>query len=95
MSGGSYEYLQSMELDDFIRTEEQLLRMRDRLSGLGYAEDAALETERLIQMLRQAKVRLSVKIERLGPVWKAVEWWDSGDSGEDQVKSALKEYRGE
>jgi hypothetical protein len=30
----------------------------------------------------------------LADVWKAVEWWDSCDSGEDAVEEALKKYRG-
>jgi len=33
------------------------------------------------------------KARASAPVWKAVEWWDSGDSGPDDLKESLAEYR--
>lgn len=94
MSGGSYNYLCYTEcIEDLAKASGHLKRMRDRLAGLGYARDAALETEDLLVILRQAEIRACVRIERLRDVWKAVEWWDSCDYSEDQVKEALEEYR--
>lgn len=58
-------------------------------------EDAAKETYSLLVQLRQWETRADVHMERLRAVWKAVEWWDSGDWGEDDVREALAEYRGE
>lgn len=43
MSGGSYDYLYSRELDWWALDGDSLSRMIDRLAGLGYAEDAARE----------------------------------------------------
>lgn len=96
MSGGSYNYLGSICYDDLaeLLTKESDLRdMADRLAGLGYAEDAARETEELLVMLRQWKTRAEVRVRRLATVWHAVEWWDSHDWSEDQVRKALATYR--
>jgi hypothetical protein len=95
MSGGAYDYLCHKDAEDaFDSTVQQnLRRMADRLAGLEYAEDAARETEELICMIAQAEVRISVRMSRLGPVWRSVEWWDSCDSSEDYVRDALAEYR--
>ena len=103
MSGGSYEYLfakeaygnggpRSMSIWDF---EAELGHMMERLAELGYAEDAARETEDLRAIMRQAQVRMQARIDRLRGVWHAVEWWESGDSGEDGVREELAKYRGE
>jgi len=97
MSGGSYNYLcyGSDDLAELLGKESDLRDMADRLAGLGYAEDAARETEELLTMLRQWKTRAEVRGRRLKEVWKAVEWWDSCDWTEDQVREALAKYRGD
>ncbi|MFJ9038004.1 hypothetical protein ACIRF8_15595 [Streptomyces sp. NPDC102406] len=96
MSGGSYNYLcRAFDLDDLLGARGSLREMADRLAGLGYAEDAAKETEELLVLLNQWAVRAEVRRNRLAPVWKAVEWWDSSDWGEDDVREALAEYRRE
>ena len=95
MSGGSYDYLYA-RFDDVIGELDQhthLIAMRDRLVGLGYAEDAARETDEVLLMLLQLQALLKTRHARLAPVWRAVEWWDSCDSGEDEVKKALERYR--
>lgn len=96
MSGGSYNYLcRTWDLDRLLGHRGELERMSERLAGLGYAADAARETEELLVMLRQWENRAEVRVERLRDVWKAIEWWDSGDYGEERVKGALAEYRGD
>src|SRR5215207_487543 len=96
MSGGSYDYLcYQGDLDELIGRKRTLREMADRLAGLGYAQDAAAETEELLVMLRQWEVRAQVRAKRLQDVWKAIEWWDSCDWSEDRVKEALAEYRGD
>ena len=96
MSGGSFNYLcHTWDLNGLIDKCGDLEAMASELSGLGYAQDAARETEELVVMLRQWEVRATVRIERLREVWKAVEWWRSCDYGEDRVREALAEYRGE
>ncbi len=96
MSGGSYDYLCHKGVDELIGSshdQANLEAMAMRLVGLGYAEDAARETEELLLILRQATVRLQTRLDRLSGIWKAIEWWDSCDSGEDEVHVALQKYR--
>lgn len=94
MSGGSYNYLFAASPSLLVEQhEDNLRRMADRLAALGYAEDAARETEETILIIRQMEVRLQARINRLADVWHAVEWWDSGDRGEDGLRAALEAYR--
>jgi len=96
MSGGSYNYLGLIcydDLADLLGKESDLKEMAERLAELGYAEDAARETEELLAMLRQWKIRAEVRVRRLADVWHAVEWWDSRDWSEERVREALEKYR--
>jgi hypothetical protein len=96
VSGGSYDYLcWANELDRLLEKQHHLAEMADRLAELGYADDAAFETTDLLLTLRQWQVRARTHVKRLEGVWKAVEWWDSADWGEEQVKEALAKYRGD
>jgi hypothetical protein len=93
MSGGSYDYACfARELDELLGHVHNLEALRDRLAGLPYARAAAVETERLVAKLRSWEVQARVAAERLGPVWHAVEWWDSCDSGEDRVREAVENF---
>ncbi|MET7687962.1 hypothetical protein ABZT06_08275 [Streptomyces sp. NPDC005483] len=94
MSGGSYNYLCYMQdLEDLQSHRHDLEEMASRLAGLGYAQDAARETEELLLLLRQWETRAAARVQRLADVWHAVEWLDSSDSGEDGVREALAKYR--
>mgnify|MGYP001613957360 CR=1 FL=1 len=95
MSGGSYEYLFTKDIDELMSGHSDTLieSMSNRLAGLGYANDAASETEELLLIIRQVKNRLYARQKRLSNVWFAIEWWDSCDSDEDSVKEALLKYR--
>jgi hypothetical protein len=93
MSGGSYNYLFAKDADDLLQSAGDLREMANRLVGLGYAEDAATETEELVTIVNQFRVRAQVRMHRLAAVWHAVEWWDSCDAGEEGVKDALAAYR--
>lgn len=94
MSGGAFEYLCDREPDELFEYTRQLEEIREKLIGLG-ADDAAMETEECLLLMRQFLVRMGVRLKRLRPVWKAVEWWCSGDYGREKVQAALKEYRNE
>ncbi|MFJ9633819.1 hypothetical protein ACIRU8_39605 [Streptomyces sp. NPDC101175] len=96
MSGGSYGYLfAAKDLEDLHAQRFNLEEMANRLAGLGYAQDAARETEELLVLFRQWETRAAVRIQRLADIWHAVEWWDFNDSSEDQVRDALATYRGD
>ena len=94
MSGGSFNYLYCKSIDKLLWTED-LKRMADALAELGYAQDAAKATHQVILSIRRAQAEIEAGVEALSGVWKAVEWWVSCDWGEDSVKEALAEYRGE
>jgi len=93
MSGGSYNYLCFKDAQELVSSQEDIESMFSRLVALDYAVDAARETMELLMILRQYETRIAVIKTRLEPVWKSVEWWDSGDSCEDSLKAALEEYR--
>ncbi|AYD81694.1 hypothetical protein SEA_KROMP_93 [Streptomyces phage Kromp] len=94
MSGGSYNYLYaSVDLEDLQARRHDLEDMASRLAGLGYAQDAARETEELLLLFRQWETRAEVRIGRLSDLWRAVERLDSNDGGEDDVQAALAKYR--
>lgn len=93
MSGGSYEYICFAEPLELFEKISEIQRMSDRLAELGYASDAASETQNLLLTIRQYENRIRTMHNRLSAVWKSIEWWDSADSGEKQVKEALEKYR--
>ena len=92
MSGGSYDYLCTKDGFEINYHRDQLANMRDRLISLGYV-DAAKETESCLLMLQAMEVRLQARIDRLSPVWKAIEWCDSGDWRKDDIEQAIEKYR--
>jgi len=97
MAESSGVYLGTICVDDLaelVSKESDLRDMADRLAGLGYATDAAHETEELLVMLRQWRTRAEVRVRRLIGVWRAVEWGDSAAWSEDAVREALRTYRG-
>lgn len=95
MSGGSFNYLCHVYgVDELMNKRCDLRDMADSLAALGYAKDAAVETTALLSRLNQIDVQVEVAVNRLRPVWKALEWWHSCDSGEEQFRSALAKYRG-
>ncbi|ASU81529.1 hypothetical protein CDO52_00860 [Nocardiopsis gilva YIM 90087] len=95
MSGGSYNYLcYADDLAELFERRDDLAGMADVLARLGYAPDAASETQQLLLDLRATDIRVQASIRRLSGVWKAVEWWHSSDSSEEAVYDALAAYRG-
>lgn len=92
MSGGYYNYLYC-RIDSLIDREYDLEEMANDLADLGYAYDAALATGKLISKIRQFKKDIIKNSESLSEVWKAMEYWRSGDWGEDSLKEALDKYR--
>lgn len=95
VSGGSFNYLcHSWDLSDLVSKRSHLEAMAEELERLSWAKDAAKETRHLVADLNAIEVRVEVALERLRPVWKAVEWWRSCDWSEDQVREAVTEFQG-
>ena len=94
MSGGSYNYLfckETCELFDYsnIRTLEE---MESRFLGLGY-DDIAKDFRRLIEYIKSANNRVEVLGNQLNNLMHDIEWYDSGDIGEDTLAKRVEEYR--
>lgn len=87
MSGGSYDYL--CYSDDLSSRRRTIKRMAERLEGLGWAPEAAEATRRVIDLLDQA----DAAADALREVWHDIEWWDSSDYGEGQVREEIDRYR--
>ena len=47
-------------------------------------------TRRLVEYIKSAKIRVETLFEMLSPVFKAVEWYCSGDWGKDRVGKAIE-----
>lgn len=91
MSGGSYNYLCFKDADDILGRIQDLRDMANRLDGL--CPEAAAETRAIFDGPRSLYAELEKRIERLGPLWKAVEWRDSSDWGQDQLDQAIADFR--
>jgi hypothetical protein len=88
MSGGSFNYLQSYNC---LENLEHLRGMQQELADLAYdhpqAQPAADATWSIIAAIDKALERA----RELDEVWHAVEWWKSGDWGqEDALREAAK-----
>lgn len=94
MSGGSWNYLYCKEIDELMNysSVETLQDMVDRLNSTGF-EDVAQDTQRLVEYIKSARIRIETLFETLSPVFKAVEWFDSGDWGEETLNNEVLKYR--
>lgn len=94
MSGGSWNYLYCKDIDELMNgsSTELLQDMVDRLNSAGF-KDVAKDTQRLVEYIKSASIRIETLFEALSPVFKAVEWYSSGDWGKDRVGKAIEEYR--
>ncbi|MBY0552873.1 MAG: hypothetical protein K2W95_36655 [Candidatus Obscuribacterales bacterium] len=97
MSGGSYEYICNRDSQELAESYgDPLTNMLERLLGLGYANDAATETQGVIDDLAELRALMARIDRRMRPVqqvWRAMEWWDSMDSSEEGFRRALEEWR--
>jgi Asp-tRNA(Asn)/Glu-tRNA(Gln) amidotransferase C subunit len=91
MSGGSFGYLwcYTEDLTELLTKKDDIESMRVVLSSLGYAEADARETQELLDLMDQWNAITMERVEKLKAVWKAVEWWRSADSDEDDVREAV------
>jgi len=94
MSGGSYDYLYSKDIDNLIYMDDTIKQMTESLLEHD-AVDAAKETYELLQIIKQFRARTDVITQRLRNIWHAREWVDSNDCEEEHFAEELKKYRGE
>lgn len=96
MSGGSHGYLYAKDARDLFEwgSVELLDNMATSMIEHG-AIDIARDTLRLKNYIEQSLTRAEVMQESLQKVFKAIEWRDSSDIGEDALIKIFEEYRGE
>lgn len=94
MSGGSWNYLFCKDIDELMNgsSTELLQDMVDRLNSAGF-KDVAKDTQRLVEYIKSARIRIETLFEALSPVFKAVEWFDSGDWGKETLNNEILKYR--
>lgn len=86
MSGGVYNYLFT-RIDTIEERRTDIGFMAERLEASGYY--AAARATRNVLVLLDA---VQAVADGLTDVWKAVEWADSGDCNEDQVREAVRGF---
>ena len=94
MSGGSHNYLYCRDEEDLFSWSgvTDLDNMATSMIEHG-AINIAKDTLRLKNYIEQTLTRVEVMQESLSKVFRAVEWRDSGDIGEDSLQKAFEEYR--
>ena len=94
MSGGSFDYLCYKDVSELMNSSNiaNLESMVQHLQEYGY-EDIARDTQRLIEYIQSASIRIEVLSENLNDVFHAVEWHESGDIGRETMISELEKYR--
>lgn len=94
MSGGAYNYLCYESFPEIVERIEDMEAVEYRLTKLG-AKDIAEDVRALINYCKDAKQTIMDACERLHEVFRAVEWLDSGDIGEDDMQKEIERYRDE
>lgn len=92
MSGGSLNYLFCKEPSELCYHLEELEEAERELLKQGY-KDIAQDVRRLIEYIQTAENRIGVLAHQLRDVFKAVEWWQCGDYGDETFKRVLEKYR--
>ena len=82
------------DIDELMNgsSTELLQDMVDRLNSAGF-KDVAKDTQRLVEYIKSASIRIETLFETLSPVFKAIEWFDSGDWGEETLNNEILKYR--
>lgn len=92
MSGGYYNYLGGKEIDEWHGAVlEEAEHAAAALNQQDYSRAAARELKALILALRSSQLELGERAKRLAPVLHALEWWKSGDWGEEHLRTACAE----
>lgn len=93
MSGGSLNYLYLKEdIGELQGAVSDMEEVESFMLEKGNA-DIAMDIRRLIEYIKTATNRIECLAEKLSPIFKAVEWFQSADSGMDSVDNAVNEYR--
>jgi len=93
MSGGMFSYMYSKDFDQL--TIDDFEGMEIALGESKYAANVLAATELAGKEFRDLLGKIEVfhaSLENLRPVWKALEWWWSCDTGEDSFREACVKF---
>lgn len=92
MSGGSFHYLSSAQtLCDRADDVREITRELARIHEKHPEASTALAASAVVANLMAEAQRWALLLEK---VWHAVEWFVSGDIGEDELLKVLREFKG-
>lgn len=94
MSGGSFDYLYTREADNITNYQETIRSMASALDALGYKE-AAAKTVEIGDVVREFELFFDGIPDEFLRIWRAVEWYSSGDSVEDSIRQADEKWKEE
>ena len=86
MSGGSWNYMYSKEVDDILNMGSDLEEMKNRLEKEGalLVENDIKSLLSVIDVIQSHKDDADEILSRIRMVMKSLEWWDSSDWGKEQ-----------
>lgn len=91
MSGGSFNYLCDREPGELQDRTDELTDMARYLRGRGNEREAR-ETERIIERITAFYEEIRARTQDLHYVWKAAEWYRSGDWDAASITSAVEQH---
>jgi hypothetical protein len=94
MSGGSFDYLYSQEVFDLSSETvqsavESLISEEYSITG---TEEVGTDLLTFLEELENVKQTLESRWSTFSSVLKALEWYYSGDAGEEDFRKAVLEY---
>lgn len=95
MSGGSFNYLCHKDASELVNElDGDLKRMIEELAALPDADTALAQTVLVRALLQRAVAQVDQIVNKngLSEVWRAVEWWRSGDSDQDGAIYSAKKF---
>jgi len=87
MSGGSFNYLCQRDAEEISSYLSDMEDMANELQALGQIELEA-ETRAIMDEYTLFFTTMQARIDVISPVWRAVEWACSGDTGIEAVLRA-------
>ena len=91
MSGGSFNYLCYKDTEDFFKRTDDLEEMKEILEKHGY-KNISKDVNSLISYIKDSIRFIDEKREELRPIFKAIEYFESGDIGKEEMYSVFDAY---
>ena len=90
MSGGSHNYLCWKDSREILNYQSEIQQMHDFLAQDGYDIEARYTLE-ILHLARLYESKMSFMLEKIGEVWRGVEWICSGDGAD--LKKLSEKFR--